>query len=633
LQQVWSGDSLNSIIDTLHSVGIATVIASGNNGYKDAIGSPACIPSAVSVGATEDDDDVASFSNVAYFLDLFAPGVSITSSVPGGGIGTWNGTSMATPHVTGAWAVLKQAYPNATVDEVLTSFITTGPLVDDNRSGGIVQDIPRINVYQALGGASFIQFSSANYSVNEGDGSATITVTRSGNSVGEVSVVCSTTDGSATAPADYTSVSQTLTWLNGQSGSQDCEVPIIDDSDDESDETVNLQLSSPSGNAIIGAQDTAVLTIVDNDEAGTTVTVTATDANAAEPNNSGEFTVWRNGTAQSLTVTYNVAGTATGGNDYTALSGSVTIAANEASATITVDLLDDSLVEGDETVIVILTNSSNYTVGSPDSASVLIADDDFDSGNTIFVSSTSGGNAGGVNFKDEDILAYETDNGIWTMYFDGSDVGLSGSGARDVDAFHLLPNDDILFSVVSPTTLPDVGEVDDSDIVRFIPSSLGPNTGGTFELYFDGSDVGLSTNGEDIDAIHVLDNGDLIISTKGNYSVSGVSGGDEDLLRFSPTTPGDYTSGSWSLYLDGSQVGLNNSRYEDVNGVWIDEETGNVYLTTLGAFQVDGLSGSKADIFICEGLEDDGTGCTFSSYMEGSTYGFSGEVVDGLTIR
>ena len=137
-------------IDNLRSVGIATVIASGNSSSRDSISTPACISSAVSVGATTDADAVASFSNVADFLDLYAPGVSITSSVPGGETATWQGTSMATPHVAGAWAVLRQKLPSADVDTVLSALQATGTLVNDLRSNGTVTGIPRIRVDLAL---------------------------------------------------------------------------------------------------------------------------------------------------------------------------------------------------------------------------------------------------------------------------------------------------------------------------------------------------------------------------------------------------------------------------------------------------------------------------------------------------
>jgi subtilisin family serine protease len=137
-------------IDNLRSVGIATVVASGNGSYPNRVSTPACISTAISVAATTDSDAVADFSNVADFLDLLAPGVSITSSVPGGGTSSWNGTSMATPHVAGAWAVLKQASPEAEVTEVLTSLRDSGTLVDDGRSNGAMVNMRRINLDLAL---------------------------------------------------------------------------------------------------------------------------------------------------------------------------------------------------------------------------------------------------------------------------------------------------------------------------------------------------------------------------------------------------------------------------------------------------------------------------------------------------
>ncbi|MCB8978330.1 MAG: S8 family serine peptidase [Ardenticatenaceae bacterium] len=142
-------DARKAAIDNLRAVGIATVIASGNSGYTNSISAPACISSAISVGATDDSDNIASFSNVASILDFLAPGVSIYAAVPGGAA-IKQGTSMATPHVTGAWAVFKQAVPGASVDEAIAAFQAGAVRVDDNRSGGTVDDLARINVNNAI---------------------------------------------------------------------------------------------------------------------------------------------------------------------------------------------------------------------------------------------------------------------------------------------------------------------------------------------------------------------------------------------------------------------------------------------------------------------------------------------------
>jgi hypothetical protein len=246
----------------------------------------------------------------------------------------------------------------------------------------------------------------------------------------------------------------------------------------------------------------------------------------------------------------------------------------------------------------------------------------------IYVSSTSGGTAGGVGFSDEDILSFDTGTSAYAMVFDGSDTGVT----NDVNAFAFLNDGSILISFNTGTSVPGVGTVDDSDIVRFVPTALGTTTSGTYEWYFDGSDVGLTANGEDVDAIYVMGDGRIVMSTTGSYGVTGASGADEDLIVFTPTTLGSATSGTWSLYFDGSDVGLNNASTEDVTGAWLDTN-GDVYLTTLDAFSVSGVSGAGADIFICTpGSLGSTTSCTFSMYWDGSANGFGSERMDGFFI-
>jgi subtilisin len=129
-----SESARKAAIDNLRSVGIATVVASGNDSDSNGISTPACISTAISVGSTTKWDTVSSFSNSDTFLSLLAPGQSILSAVPGGGTEAWNGTSMATPHVAGAWAILKQYSPAASVSDILSALQSTGLPVTDSRN-------------------------------------------------------------------------------------------------------------------------------------------------------------------------------------------------------------------------------------------------------------------------------------------------------------------------------------------------------------------------------------------------------------------------------------------------------------------------------------------------------------------
>src|SRR5262249_49098603 len=130
------GEPEKPIIDSLRAVGIATVIAAGNDGSRSALSAPGCISSAISVGSTTKTSVLSSFSNIAAFLSVLAPGSSIVSSVPGGGYATASGTSMATPHVTGVMALFKQGDPGATITEAVAALQQTGVPVPDLRLGG-----------------------------------------------------------------------------------------------------------------------------------------------------------------------------------------------------------------------------------------------------------------------------------------------------------------------------------------------------------------------------------------------------------------------------------------------------------------------------------------------------------------
>lgn len=115
------------IIDQLRAAGVATIIASGNDSQSNAVNSPGCISTAITVGATTKTDHVANYSNESpTMVDLLAPGSSIYSSIPLSNYDYEDGTSMASPHVTGAFAAIRSRLPDATVDAIESALKVSG---------------------------------------------------------------------------------------------------------------------------------------------------------------------------------------------------------------------------------------------------------------------------------------------------------------------------------------------------------------------------------------------------------------------------------------------------------------------------------------------------------------------------
>jgi subtilisin family serine protease len=223
-------------INNLRSVGIATVAASGNEGYTSALASPACVSSAISVGAVSATawgncrdgqptarDKVACFSNSASYLSLLAPGTPISSSIPGNRYAAYGGTSMAAPHVAGAVAVLKQKSPDAGVNDILAVLQGTGAAIQDYRNG-ITK--PRINVFAALNAIEGPDFE-ISYT-RAGSGGGTVTFSPAG-SVASCEQSCSSSFDAATvvvmtaAPA---AGSRFIGWGGACAGTRSCRVRV-----------------------------------------------------------------------------------------------------------------------------------------------------------------------------------------------------------------------------------------------------------------------------------------------------------------------------------------------------------------------------------------------------------------------
>jgi subtilisin family serine protease len=144
---------ITGIVTDLKNVGIATIAASGNDSYCYGINAPACISDVIAVGGSTDFDvEWAGSSWHSTLQNLFAPAQQVLSADGGENddyIGTWSGTSLAAPHVVGAFALMKQACPEATVDEILTALETTGYPIAPSGCGS-QPTTPRIQINDAI---------------------------------------------------------------------------------------------------------------------------------------------------------------------------------------------------------------------------------------------------------------------------------------------------------------------------------------------------------------------------------------------------------------------------------------------------------------------------------------------------
>jgi len=531
-------DTAAQAVNNAVAAGVVVAAAAGNNGYTNAVGTPACASGAITVAATYDDnypncdfpsqtsftfcldsfcfstctdnappvDSRVCFSNRSTKLDVAAPGCIIfsdDSTVPAGnGLVGFCGTSQATPHVAGLAALLLDIDPALTPAQVRT-FIRNGaidlgaPGFDTNFGWGRIDVINSLLLAAPAGCTTDAQCSDGQFCNGAETCVIATGVCQAGTAPNCADAIACTTDtcNEATDSCDHTPNNAACSDGLFCNGTEVC------------DPTLGCQAGS--------------------DPCGGQPCDEATDS-------CGGAAVW---------MSFN----------------------------------DTATIPG---------------VG---------------------------------NVENEDIVARNVAAGTWSMIFDGSDVGLGGFA---IDGMARLASGDILLSFTASGSIPGMTggpggstTADDSDIVRFVPTSLGSTTAGSFVFYFDGSDVGLTTDNEDIDAITLSSGGSLIISTIGTVNATGASGTDEDLFIFTSTSLGSVTAGSFALYFDGSDVGLADTADEDVDGAGL-LANGNILLSTVGNFSVTGVSGADEDILQFAPTSTGGTTAgTYSMYLDLSTVG------------
>jgi hypothetical protein len=161
-------------------------------------------------------------------------------------------------------------------------------------------------------------------------------------------------------------------------------------------------------------------------------------------------------------------------------------------------------------------------------------------------------------FGEEDVIRFT--GAAYEMVLDGGDVGLEDLG---IDGLAVIPPappatlPSFVLSLRHSGRLPDVGLVDDSDLLLFTPTSLGETTTGTFSFFFDGSDIGLTSSDEDVKAVD-FGGGILYLATDEDFSLNGgLTGTHDDVFTCNGFTPGkDSACASTDLPFDGSAVGF-----------------------------------------------------------------------------
>ena len=371
--------------------------------------------------------------------------------------------------------------------------------------------------------------------------------------------------------------------------------------------------------------DSFAYTITDDDGDSSTATVNVTVSADSTPDAVDDSAT----TGESTAVTVNVLANDSLGD----LPTSITAVTQGTSGTVTTD--GDTVAYTPNPGFT-GSDSFTYTItdndGDTDTATVDVTVNTSSSSTVLFVSGSTGGLVDGISYADEDILRYDVASDSWSLHFDGSDVGLGGV---DVNAFHINDDGTIFISTSATSMLPGL-TVDNSDVVQFTPTSLGATTAGTFSLFFDGSDVGLTPGTEVVDAVSFAPDGRLVVSTNADFSVDATGGGtldgfDEDLIVFDAVTLGADTAGTFAMYLDGGDVGLT-SGGEDIYGASIDSSTGVVYLTTIGNVAVSGLTGDNDDVFAFSGTTGPNTSGTFTPLFDGDLSRLPNKNIDGVTV-
>lgn len=394
-------DSRKAPIDALLAADIATVISAGNQGFDNQVSAPGCISTAVTVGSVDESDQLF-FDNRGPLLDLFAPGRGIVSSEDNGTFGNKSGTSMAAPHVTGAFAVLRQEWTTMSAADVLQLLQDTG--VDlTYTSGSGTATTPRIDLLAAVQGTTDppeLTVNDASVTVDEGT-----TATNSGT-VSDDETAAADLDLSASVGTVVNNDDGTWSWSfdssDGPDESQTVTITATDEKDVTGDVSFDLVVENvdpevdagPDGSILEGDPFSSSGSFTDPGTDGWTVEVDWGDGSATE-------TISQSGKSFDLEHTY----------------------ADDGVYTVTVTVTDDDGGEGTDEATVTVANVAPTVTIDPSQVT------EIDEGDALSV------NAGFTDPGVEDepftaeIVCYDVASGVTVA----GDVTVTESTAPDLE--------------------------------------------------------------------------------------------------------------------------------------------------------------------------------------------------------
>lgn len=327
-----------------------------------------------------------------------------------------------------------------------------------------------------------ISFASSTGTSNENIGTATIPVNLSNASSSTVTVQYSVTGGTATAGGvDFTLSAGTLTFAAGTT-TANLLVPIVDDAISELTEDIQMTLASPV-NGTLGPITVHTESIIDNEALPQIRFAAATDSTGESVASKTIPVTLSGASSQSVTVQYSVTGgTATGsGTDFTLASGTLTFAAGVTSQNITLNIVNDLLAEGSETVVVTLATPNAYaTIGTPSVHTHTILDDE--SAPTLqFATSTSsaaetvGSQTIVVTMSGPDASTVRVDYAV-TNTVPGPNEASNGSDYSLSSGTLTFASGETTKNIVVPVTNDTLGELDEKVVIQLSNLSVGTQT-------------------------------------------------------------------------------------------------------------------------------------------------------------